>query len=140
MFGLLAPYSGVTRSVMVLPIRNLVARGAPDCTLAGARRYMDKPDSRSALNWIDGDWAWGGAVRQSINPATYDVIGSCARGVINLFVESGPERSAHLVDSADVPNPDGPEIDPGVDGAHFRPNAIAGCLRSLRPGHSRRTS
>lgn len=30
----------------------------------------------SALNWIDGEWVVAPTLRDSINPATYEVIGA----------------------------------------------------------------
>src|ERR1700724_2082477 len=36
--------------------------------------------SRVVLNWIDGTWVGGAQIRQSINPATYEVIGEYADG------------------------------------------------------------
>ncbi len=39
-----------------------------------------------ALNWIDGDWIGGATVRDSINPATYEVIGSYVDGGLDAAV------------------------------------------------------
>ena len=36
--------------------------------------------SRVVLNWIDGTWVGAPDIRQSINPATYEVIGEYADG------------------------------------------------------------
>ena len=36
--------------------------------------------SRVVLNWIDGKWVGTPDIRQSINPATYEVIGEYADG------------------------------------------------------------
>ncbi|XXE08930.1 aldehyde dehydrogenase family protein [Pseudomonas sp. Z1-29] len=33
-----------------------------------------------ALNWVDGEWVGSETIRESINPATYEVIGSYAEG------------------------------------------------------------
>jgi betaine-aldehyde dehydrogenase len=41
---------------------------------------MSKAKPRLALNWIDGAWVAASDVRQSINPATYEVIGEYADG------------------------------------------------------------
>lgn len=37
-------------------------------------------DSDIALNWIDGEWVGSDTIVESINPATYDVIGRYADG------------------------------------------------------------
>jgi betaine-aldehyde dehydrogenase len=37
-------------------------------------------ESDIALNWIDGEWVGSGTIVESINPATYDVIGHYADG------------------------------------------------------------
>jgi betaine-aldehyde dehydrogenase len=36
--------------------------------------------STPALNWIDGEWVGSDKIRESINPATYEVIGTYAEG------------------------------------------------------------
>lgn len=44
---------------------------------------IDTPQtSRHALNWIGGEWMGSDTIRESINPATYEVIGTYAEGGI----------------------------------------------------------
>jgi betaine-aldehyde dehydrogenase len=41
-------------------------------------------NSTVALNWIDGAWVGAKQVRESINPATYKVIGAYADGGLEV--------------------------------------------------------
>jgi hypothetical protein len=46
----------------------------------GSAEMTNASNSTMALNWIDGAWVGAEQVRESINPATYEVIGAYADG------------------------------------------------------------
>src|SRR5271170_677630 len=46
----------------------------------GSAEMTNSSNSTVALNWIDGAWVGAEQVRESINPATYEVIGAYADG------------------------------------------------------------
>lgn len=54
-----------------------------------------------ALHWIGGEWLDSGEHRESINPATGEVIGRYVNGVWLLDVD-GPLRVARALESATV--------------------------------------
>jgi hypothetical protein len=56
----------------------------------GSTEMTSASNSTVALNWIDGAWIGAEQVRESINPATYEVIGAYADGGLD---------AAQLVDS-----------------------------------------
>ena len=56
--------------------------------------------SRHALNWVGGEWMGADTIRGSINPATYEVIGTYAEGGVETVEAAiaAAKRAMHETD------------------------------------------